>query len=55
MTDWTTWDVDGARSHYMALAWTAFHALADAGFAVLANPEDGGAAVVHSSPPISEI
>lgn len=47
--DWGSRQFDGRRQHYIGLAWAAFHALIDAGVAVLALPELGGPAVVHGA------
>jgi hypothetical protein len=47
--DWGSHDFDGRRYHYIGLAWAAFHALIGAWVAVLAIPEYGGPAVVHSA------
>lgn len=47
--DWGSDDFTGRRYHYIGLAWAAFHALIGAGVAVLAIPEYGGPAAVHSA------
>lgn len=49
ISDWRSTDLEGHRYRYIGLAWAAFHALTHAGMAVLAIPENGGPAVVHSA------